>query len=190
MSAEPTRERILECVAPVFAEEGFEGATTRALARAAGVNVATIAYHFRDKQGLYDALVDRAYQRVLEIDVALPAGGDREARLRAMVRTVYAFAVQHRVLVRVLLRHVLETRRLPPVARLRWMEPIVARLGYVFAQIDIPLDPPRLLAVQSLQHLVVRYAITEPEDLVVPGDDPHAVVGEHLADVACRVLLD
>ncbi|MFZ5476107.1 MAG: TetR/AcrR family transcriptional regulator [Myxococcota bacterium] len=182
---EPTRERILESVAPVFAEDGFDGARTRSLAQAAGVNVATIAYHFGDKQGLYDALVDRAYQKVLELDLFVPLEGDREARLRAVVRTVYAFAVRHRVFVRILLRHVLETRRLPEAARLRWAQPLMQRAAVVLAQLEIPLDPDRLLAVHSLQHLVVRYAISEEEDMMVP----HARVAEHLGDVACRLLL-
>jgi AcrR family transcriptional regulator len=182
---DPTRERILESVALVFAEEGFDGARTRALAQAAGVNVATLAYHFGDKQGLYDALVDRAYQKVLELDLAVPADGDREARLRAVVRTIYAFACRHRVFVRILLRHVLETKRLPEQARVRWGASLLSRAAVLLADLGLVLDPPRALALQSLQHLVVRYAISEDEDLPVSRE----AIGEHLGDVAVRLLL-
>lgn len=187
-----TRERILEAAAPLFAAEGFAGASTRAIAQAAGVNVATLAYHFGDKAGLYDALVDRVYTRVLEVDVSGGDEPDPRARLRALVRHLYVFARTHEVEVRVLLRHVLENRRLPEAVSSKWINPLLARVGAALAPLGVRLDPERMLALLSLNHLIVRYAITAPEDLALfgAGGDPHAVVAEHLADVACRLLLD
>ena len=52
-----TRERILAEALPLFAARGFAGTSVRQVAAAAEVNVATLAYHFSDKQGLYDAVV-------------------------------------------------------------------------------------------------------------------------------------
>lgn len=50
---EETRTRLLRAAIDVFGRLGFEGASTRALAEAAGVNLAAIPYHFGSKKGLY-----------------------------------------------------------------------------------------------------------------------------------------
>jgi TetR/AcrR family transcriptional regulator, regulator of cefoperazone and chloramphenicol sensitivity len=64
-----TRERLLEAALRIFGELGFEGASTRALADAAGANLAAIAYHFGSKEGLYRAvakfIVERSSETIL-----------------------------------------------------------------------------------------------------------------------------
>jgi len=59
-SEEKTRDKILSAAGEVFAEQGFEGATIRAITERAGVNVAAVNYHFRDKAELYTRVVDDA----------------------------------------------------------------------------------------------------------------------------------
>lgn len=56
---EDTRARILGHALAVFAEQGYEGASTRELARRAGVNLPAIQYYFGSKEGLYHAVIDR-----------------------------------------------------------------------------------------------------------------------------------
>lgn len=53
-----TRLRLLRAGVRVFAELGFEPATTRQLASQAGVNLAAIPYHFESKRGLYLAVAE------------------------------------------------------------------------------------------------------------------------------------
>lgn len=50
------RDRILDAALRVFAERGFHGATTRELAKAAGVSEALMFRHFPTKEDLYSAL--------------------------------------------------------------------------------------------------------------------------------------
>jgi len=50
---EETRWRLLQAATEVFAEVGYRAATTREIARRAGVNLAAIHYHFGDKAELY-----------------------------------------------------------------------------------------------------------------------------------------
>ncbi len=52
-----TRQRLLDAAARVFAQSGFEGATTRAIAREAGVNEVTLFRHFQTKEKLLAAVV-------------------------------------------------------------------------------------------------------------------------------------
>ncbi|WP_229722310.1 CerR family C-terminal domain-containing protein [Xylophilus rhododendri] len=50
-----TRARLLGCALRLFSELGFARTSTRALAEAAGANLAAIRYYFGDKAGLYRA---------------------------------------------------------------------------------------------------------------------------------------
>lgn len=54
---EDTARRILLAAIEVFAEEGYEGASTRSLASHAGVNAPAIQYYFGSKEGLYRAAI-------------------------------------------------------------------------------------------------------------------------------------
>ncbi len=53
------REQIVEAAMRCFAERGFEGTTTRMLARAAGVSEGLIFRHFPTKKSLYRAIIAR-----------------------------------------------------------------------------------------------------------------------------------
>nr|WP_296014856.1 CerR family C-terminal domain-containing protein [uncultured Acidovorax sp.] len=52
---EDTRVRLLHAALQLFSERGFAQTSVRAIAEAAGTNVAAIAYHFGDKARLYTA---------------------------------------------------------------------------------------------------------------------------------------
>jgi AcrR family transcriptional regulator len=54
---EDTARRILLAAIEVFADEGYEGASTRSLASHAGVNAPAIQYYFGSKEGLYRAVI-------------------------------------------------------------------------------------------------------------------------------------
>ncbi|MFO7547240.1 MAG: helix-turn-helix domain-containing protein [Trueperaceae bacterium] len=51
-----TRQLLLDAAATVFSELGFAGATTKQIARAAGVSEGTIYRHFTDKRELFAAV--------------------------------------------------------------------------------------------------------------------------------------
>jgi AcrR family transcriptional regulator len=52
-----TRQRLLDAAARVFARDGLSGATTREIAREAGVNEVTLFRHFQTKDRLLSAVV-------------------------------------------------------------------------------------------------------------------------------------
>lgn len=58
-----TRQKLLLAAIEVFGRQGFE-ASTRALANAAGVNLAAIPYHFGGKEGLYLAAAEHIADQI------------------------------------------------------------------------------------------------------------------------------
>jgi AcrR family transcriptional regulator len=58
LSADERKQAIVEAVRAVFAEKGFDGTTTRELAKAAGVSEALLYKHFPSKESLYTAMLD------------------------------------------------------------------------------------------------------------------------------------
>ncbi len=57
--AESTVQKVVEVATRLFAEKGYEGTSTKEICRDAGVNVAAIHYHFKSKENLYRAVVER-----------------------------------------------------------------------------------------------------------------------------------
>jgi AcrR family transcriptional regulator len=58
-SADLTRERLLSAAARTFSRDGLRGATTREIAREAGVNEVTLFRHFKSKEQLLRAVLER-----------------------------------------------------------------------------------------------------------------------------------
>ncbi|MBI1215013.1 MAG: DUF1956 domain-containing protein [Alphaproteobacteria bacterium] len=55
--AKNAKDSLLAAGVRVFALYGYEGASTRQLAKEAGVNISAIAYYFSGKEGLYNAVI-------------------------------------------------------------------------------------------------------------------------------------
>jgi TetR/AcrR family transcriptional regulator len=58
---EESRASILKAAVAEFAEHGIAGARTDAIARAAHVNKALLYYYFKDKDALYEAVLDHVF---------------------------------------------------------------------------------------------------------------------------------
>jgi TetR/AcrR family transcriptional regulator len=79
-----TREMILNGALAEFSEKGFDGARTDEIALRAGVNKNLLYHHYRSKDGLFSALLERTYatirarQKDLELRGMDPAEGMRK----------------------------------------------------------------------------------------------------------------
>ena len=62
--AEATRERLIDAALDAFGLNGFDGASTRDIARRAGANLAAIPYHFGGKEGLHRAVAQHIADQV------------------------------------------------------------------------------------------------------------------------------
>ena len=86
---EATRARILAVAGERFAASGFADTTNKDIAADAEVDLASINYHFRDRAGLYQAVLIEAHRRIADLqDIERIVGGDRPAedRLRELIR--------------------------------------------------------------------------------------------------------
>jgi len=89
-SVESRREEILAAAIRLFAERGFDGTSTREIARAAGTKHSLLFYHFRSKADLYlAAVLDQLESLAANIQTSLEASEDPVARLRAYVEVYY-----------------------------------------------------------------------------------------------------
>ena len=102
LSAEARKEAIVEAVQDVFAEKGFEGTTTRELAKAAGVSEALLYKHFPSKESLYAAMLDECAKGPTFAEASRILG--LEASTSTLVIMVH-FMISHYVLGRAGDRH-------------------------------------------------------------------------------------
>lgn len=177
-----TRERILEVALPLFARRGFAGTSVRTIASAAGVNVATLAYHFNDKEGLYDTVVQRLHLDLAE-DIGQPPMGTPREVLRFWVGKAWSFVQSHREHIQLLLRHLLDHGAQPEIVFERWTDPLMARAETIVAALrpDWPKHRHRLLVI-SLMHLMVRLALEHPRQLSQQSGIPEERLEEELLD--------
>jgi AcrR family transcriptional regulator len=83
-----TRQRLLDAAGEVFAERGFQRATVREICHKARANIAAINYHFRDKEGLYSAVLRETHREAREKyppTLGLGSNPTPPERLRAFV---------------------------------------------------------------------------------------------------------
>lgn len=88
--SEETRTRILEAALAVFRERGFERATMREIATAAGVAVGAAYYYFESKDAIVMAFYERSQGEMRpQIEALLERSKTLESRLRAVISTKF-----------------------------------------------------------------------------------------------------
>jgi TetR/AcrR family transcriptional regulator len=66
MKSEDRRELILAAAAAVFAERGYDGSTTDAVAKAAGISQPYVVRMFGTKAALFQAVLDRSLDKLVD----------------------------------------------------------------------------------------------------------------------------
>ncbi len=88
----PTKARIVEAAGEIFGKKGFKDTTIRAIALAAKVNIAAVNYHFRDKEGLYGAVLEEVFRlgfTRFPATLELSPAASPEQRLQAFIRAMF-----------------------------------------------------------------------------------------------------
>ncbi|PZF84719.1 TetR/AcrR family transcriptional regulator [Jiangella anatolica] len=81
-----TREQVLNSAETGFLERGFHGASVEWLASRAGYTTGAIYSSFRDKAGLFLAVLERRYRSQIEMWRAAAAADDAEQAVVALVK--------------------------------------------------------------------------------------------------------
>ncbi len=111
--ADVAREAILNAAERVFAEKGFGGARVDAIAEEAGYNKALLFHYFGDKEGLYEALIERMmtlntaeltriFAPIVNDEAAVGDPEQVRDALGAAVRWTFDFYHAHPLLLRIL----------------------------------------------------------------------------------------
>ena len=119
------RERILLAAEQVFAERGFRGTTTREVAGKAGIANSLIFYYFKNKMALYEAVFQSFFdqleglvQQNLSLDL------DRLGQLRQFLFTFTDYAKEHRNMIRLLLREIIDNGRMVQKIAREYFKPL------------------------------------------------------------------
>lgn len=88
---EATRARILEAAGELFAARGFAEITNKAVAAQAKVDLASINYHFGNRERLYRSVLAEAHHRLVNLtDLQQLTDSDRsaKAKLRVLIKQI------------------------------------------------------------------------------------------------------
>lgn len=179
---EKTRAAILKAALQEFSHEGVAGARIDEIARRAGVNKALLYYYFKDKEGLYTAVLDEVlsglHARVMSVLEAKDLAPSR--KLLKYVEAHFDYIASHPVYPRLVQREFMRTvgRRLAPAASRvfeRYGRPIYANLGKLvsdgIASSDFRrVDPGQ--TISSILGVINFYFISLPAQQVLNPGDP------------------
>jgi AcrR family transcriptional regulator len=112
-----SQERILSAATLLFAEHGYHGVSTREIAKAVGLNVATVSYHTGSKADLYRQVFERLYLRELELVTGFTGYVEDE-----VVEDREAFCALLLRLIDALIELTVESPEVPKLWVRRWLE--------------------------------------------------------------------
>ena len=124
-SAVLTKRRILAAAELVFSRDGFQGATTRRIAREAGVNEVTLFRHFNTREQLLRATLEygcEAFDVLVEPEEICQ--GELLGGLEGYIRDIYSVVKQREAIVRAFIS---EARLLPESIRRSLQEFMLTR---------------------------------------------------------------
>ncbi len=131
------RTALLQAAFEVIAEAGFEGLRTRAVAKRAGVNVATLHYYFPSKQDLIEGLAQWIGAKFVTLHGPVPQSSDFPSldRLRQEFADGRYYLKHHPEMLLVLQEFTLRGKRDPEVQKVvdemnaHWREGIERMVG-------------------------------------------------------------
>lgn len=102
--SQDTRRKVLDCATAVFARKGYAGASVDELLQATGLSKPTLYYHFGSKEGLFQAILEFAYDESnRRVEAASRIPGNCQERLVEIVAALFVFTREYQSMVRLVL---------------------------------------------------------------------------------------
>lgn len=207
-----TRDALIKTATQVFAQQGYHGVSTRAIATAAGVNQALIGYHFGNKEGLYLAVFEAIGQslgqhlsplgqKLRQVVDDAPANLDRPARLALYlplldnlcnVMSELLLSPQTEYWAQLILREQQNPSQAFELLFERLMQPMLGALTRLLAELRGDLDAKghAMLAISLLgQILVWRFAREAVARHMGWQQQPDLAAIQHLLHQNIRLLV-
>jgi AcrR family transcriptional regulator len=183
---ELSRERILDAATEIAAERGYEGTSIGAVSAKCGLPASSIYWHFKDKDDLIAAVIERSFAGWLSA-WQFPQDGDARERMTGMAMQIAKALLDSPDFIRLGLMLALERRPVEPRARAMFLQ---ARAQAYSQMIDVISElTPELGDAQM--HQLTTYAIAGADGLFIAkeiGGDSVDLVA--LFEMHARVLYD
>ncbi|MGH1374288.1 MAG: TetR/AcrR family transcriptional regulator [Cellvibrionaceae bacterium] len=192
-----TRAKIVEAAISCFSELGFNGASTRDIAKKAGVGQGLISYHFDSKEALWQEAVEQIFLKAQMPVIAKPDQNmDRDQLRQAFVDSLHGYALHcvNSPDLAMLLYHeagqnsqrlgwLIEHHLIPAMLRLKPMHELASREGILR---DIPFN----VFAFSLTGVINTHFSLHQIYHSVTGDDPcEETIGRELINHISNMFL-
>ncbi len=161
-NGEQSRERILDAATEVATERGYDGTTISLVSKKSGLPPTSIYWHFKDKDDLIAAVIERSYQRWLAA-LELPSGEAARALAIELGAQVAKALLDAPDFLRLGLMLLLEHRPVEPRAREMFLQ-VRENAFQIFAQIVRDVAPE--LDEENVR-LLTTYAIAGADGLFI-----------------------
>ncbi|MBN6206882.1 forespore capture DNA-binding protein RefZ [Ralstonia pickettii] len=94
MKKNPSKQKVIDAASSLFFQKGFHGTSVRDIAEKAAVNVSSVSYYFKGKQGLLEHAVTKYYEEYLNtVEQAILGTAEQSAleRLNALIFTIIQY---------------------------------------------------------------------------------------------------
>lgn len=191
-----TPERLVVAARKLFADNGFDSASVRAITRAAKANIGAVTYHFGSKDRLRDAVLSgmvAALAARLQEVAALPLPAPE--RMGRLIRAVFDHAAAHPDAPPLFVRFLLHAGRMPAAVLDRQRALLGAVVQVIaegskageFRRVDPFLAAFSVLS-QCIWFHIIRGVAAQLSGAPLERPEGAAVMATHITDVILRAL--
>lgn len=162
---EESRRRILDATVEVASERGYEGTSIASVSKKAGLPASSIYWHFKDKDDLIAAVIERSFGSWLGA-MDIPDGPNPRDRVTALSMQIARGLLETPDFLRLGLMLALERRPVEAKARVKFLEvrrDAHARIAHGLQQFAPGLEPKKV-------QLLTTYAIAAADGLFIANE--------------------